>query len=99
MASSRQNLQSTSRPETCSSLPLFHHFSEVPEQVVRVVGAGAGLGVVSPGMAKLQLVCLAAKSQADQLVAQADAKHRPASDKLADILLGVGYRLRIARAV
>src|SRR5580692_3429632 len=46
MASSRQNLQSTSRPETCSSLPLFHHFSEVPEEVVGVVGAGAGLGVV-----------------------------------------------------
>ena len=30
----------------CSSLPLLHHFAEVFEEVVRIVGAGAGFGVV-----------------------------------------------------
>src|ERR1700678_980625 len=40
------NTGTTVRPKACSSLPLFHHFSEVPEEVVGVVGAGAGLRVI-----------------------------------------------------
>src|ERR1035438_2459522 len=32
--------------KTGSSLPLLHHFAEVTEEVVGVVGAGAGFGVV-----------------------------------------------------
>ena len=55
--------------------------------------------MVAAAVAELELVGLAAEGQAEELVAEADAEDRDLADEMADVVLRVRHRLRIAGAV
>src|SRR5581483_11656174 len=55
--------------------------------------------MIAAAMSELQLVRPAAERESEQLMAEADAEERNLADELADVLLRVGDRFRIARSV
>src|SRR4051794_29492153 len=55
--------------------------------------------MVAAAMSELQLVRAAAEREAEELVAEADAEDRDLPDEMADVLLRVRHRLRIARPI
>src|SRR6202521_5951748 len=55
--------------------------------------------MIAAAVAELQLVGLSAEGQAEELMAEADPEDRNLPDEMADVLLRVRDRLRIARTV
>ena len=55
--------------------------------------------LIRAAMTKLELKCLSAAGQSEQLMTEADAKDRNLAQNAANALLGIVQRLRIARAV